>query len=293
MQLCAVRIQLRADCLYPVVPRNMMKRSLFSVLAAAVCAVPLAAPAAPAAADPSSADPALTLDTETLQTPSMSVVPEPSGEAMPKLDVPSEDCSDCVAVTFDDGPSDETVRLLNILRDMDAKASFFVIGTGAELRPGILRRMLNDKHTIANHSRNHPPLSTLADAGIMNELDVTNADIKDAVFWGPRWLRPPYGDMDARVASIAGSRGLSLAMWDVDTNDWQHHNAATSCDIAVGQSQPGSIILLHDIHTESVDAVPCIIDGLRAKGLRPVSLDEMIPEPEAGRTYTNKFTPAS
>nr|VDG63569.1 Peptidoglycan N-acetylglucosamine deacetylase [Streptococcus thermophilus] len=270
-----------------------MKRSLLAVLVAAVWVAPLTAPAVPAVADASSAEPSLTFNAETLQIPSMSVVPEPSDAAMPKLEIPSADCSDCVAVTFDDGPSDETVRLLNILRDMDAKASFFVIGTSAELRPGVLRRMLNDKHTIANHSRNHPPLSTLADAGIMNELDVTTRDIKSAVYWGPRWLRPPYGDMDARVASIAGNRGLALAMWDVDTNDWQHHNAATSCNIAVGEAQPGSIILLHDIHPESVDAVPCIIDGLRAKGLRPVSLDEMIPKPAAGMTYTNKFTPAS
>lgn len=255
-----------------------MKRTVLSMAVALAACVGLAAPAA-AAPD--------------LKVPVTYVVPpQQRTEAKPpRVHIEPPACDDCVAITFDDGPSDETVRLLDILREKDVRASFFVIGTSAELRPGILRRMLFERHTIANHSLNHPPLTTLAEPGIANELDVTTGIIKDSVYWGPRWLRPPYGDMDARVASVAGSRKLALAMWDVDTNDWQHHNPATSCDIAVNQSVPGSIILLHDIHPESVDAVPCIIDGLRAKGLRPVSLDEMVPEVRPGMTYTNKFTP--
>ena len=99
-------------------------------------------------------------------------------------------------------------------------------------------------------------------------------------------MRPPYGSYDSRVASAAGERGMSLAIWDVDTADWQHRNPTTTCKRAVEGAREGSIILMHDIHQPTVDAAECVIDGLRAKGLNPVGLDEMIEHPEAGHVYT-------
>ena len=87
---------------------------------------------------------------------------------------------------------------------------------------------------------------------------------------------------------MARQRGLALALWDVDTADWQHRNPAMTCNIAVNNAKAGSIVLMHDIHAPTVDAVECVIDGLRAKGLRPVSLDEMVAKPEPGYIYTSK-----
>ncbi|WP_297851747.1 polysaccharide deacetylase family protein, partial [uncultured Corynebacterium sp.] len=117
------------------------------------------------------------------------------------------------------------------------------------------------------------------------ELDTTSDAINAATGSKPRWLRPPYGATNDRVAAVAGQRGMSLALWDVDTLDWQNRNADITCRKAVENAVAGSVILMHDIHPSTVDAAPCIIDGLRAKGLRPVTLDEMI-DPVPGRTYT-------
>ena len=100
-------------------------------------------------------------------------------------------------------------------------------------------------------------------------------------------MRPPYGATNNRVASVIGSRDQAVALWDVDTVDWRHRSTAKTCSIAVANAQAGSIILMHDIHPSTVNAAECIIDGLRAKGLHPVSLAELFEAPRAGVTYTS------
>lgn len=195
-------------------------------------------------------------------------------------------CTNTVAITYDDGPSPETTNhLLDILKSKNVKATFFAIGGNSDAFPEILRRERDEGHLVANHSYNHPQLNALSDDRIAAELDETDKAIEMALGSRPHWLRPPYGATDERVASIAGERGLSLALWDVDTVDWQNRNADITCRNAVDNAVPGSIILMHDIHPSTVDAAPCIIDGLREKGLRPVTLDELV-QPVPGHTYT-------
>ncbi|WKK61604.1 polysaccharide deacetylase family protein [Corynebacterium sp. P3-F1] len=196
-------------------------------------------------------------------------------------------CTNTVAITYDDGPSpDTTTRLLDILKSKNIKATFFAIGGNSDAFPEILRRERDEGHLVANHSYNHPQLNAISDERISAELGETDKAIESALGTKPHWLRPPYGATDERVASIAGQHGLSLALWDVDTADWQNRNADITCRNAVDNATAGSIILMHDIHPSTVDATPCIIDGLREKGLRPVTLDELV-QPVPGRTYTN------
>lgn len=197
-------------------------------------------------------------------------------------------CANCVAITYDDGPVADTNRLLDTLAQKNARATFFVTGANARQNPQTLRRMRDAGHTIGNHTDTHPQLPLLNDAALARELDTTSRSIHDATGQTPRWLRPPYGATNERVAGAAKQRGLALALWDVDTLDWQHRNTQTTCRVAVDNARAGSVILMHDIHRSTVDAAPCVIDGLRAKGLRPVALEEMIPQPAPGRTYTVK-----
>lgn len=213
----------------------------------------------------------------------VTVVPaqEPSPSPVPPK------CYNCVAITYDDGSvPGSTERLLDILKRKDAHATFFVVGRNANAYPQILRRIRDEGHTIGNHSVDHPDLARQSDAAIAAQLDGTNAALKKQAGVEPHWMRPPYGSYDSRVASAAGERGMSLAIWDVDTADWQHRNPTTTCKRAVEGAREGSIILMHDIHQPTVDAAECVIDGLRAKGLKPVGLDEMIKRPEAGHVYT-------
>lgn len=196
-------------------------------------------------------------------------------------------CYNCVAITYDDGPvPGSTERLLDILKRKGVHATFFVVGRNANANPQILRRIRDEGHTIGNHSFSHPDLARQSDGAIAAQLDDTDAALQKQAGLDPHWLRPPYGSHNPRVASAAGARGMALAVWDVDTADWQHRNPATTCKRAVDGAREGSIILMHDIHQPTVDAAECVIDGLRAKGLNPVGLDEMIKRPEAGHVYT-------
>ena len=196
-------------------------------------------------------------------------------------------CYNCVAITYDDGPvPGSTERLLDILKRKGVHATFFVVGRNANANPQVLRRIRDEGPTIGNHSFSHPDLARQSDGAIAAQLDDTDAALQKQAGLDPHWLRPPYGSHNPRVASAAGARGMALAVWDVDTADWQHRNPATTCKRAVDGAREGSIILMHDIHQPTVDAAECVIDGLRAKGLNPVGLDEMIKRPEAGHVYT-------
>lgn len=217
------------------------------------------------------------------ETVPVTVVPA----AEPTLSPNATNCSNCVAITYDDGPVPGTERLLDIFKRKNAHATFFVVGNNVNANPKILRRIRAEGHTIGNHSYSHPDLARQSDGTIGSQLSDTSAAIEKQSGVKVHWVRPPYGSYDGRVINASKARGLSLAIWDVDTMDWSHRDTARTCSIAVNQAQAGSIVLMHDIHEPTINAAECIIDGLRAKGLRPVSLDEMIKDPVPGRVYTH------
>ena len=195
------------------------------------------------------------------------------------------DCANCVAITYDDGPGAETNRLLDKLKAKNAHASFMVIAPSAEQHPELLKRMKAEGHTIGNHTKSHRQLNTLSYEQVSQEIDAGNAAIKKATGQGTRWVRPPYGATNATVDQATRDKGVSQALWDVDTVDWKDRNSDHVCSSAVQGARAGSIILMHDIHPTTVDAADCVIDGLRAKGLEPVSLDRLLRTPVPGKRY--------
>ena len=195
------------------------------------------------------------------------------------------DCANCVAITYDDGPGAETNRLLDKLKAKNAHASFMVLAPNAEQHPELLKRMKAEGHTIGNHTKSHRQLNTLSYDQVSQEIDAGNAAIKKATGQGTRWVRPPYGATNATVDQATRDKGVSQALWDVDTVDWKDRNSDHVCSAAVQGARAGSIVLMHDIHPTTVDAADCVIDGLRAKGLEPVSLDRLLRTPVAGKRY--------
>ena len=195
------------------------------------------------------------------------------------------DCANCVAITYDDGPGAETNRLLDKLKAKNAHASFMVLAPSAEQHPELLKRMKAEGHTIGNHTKSHRQLNTLSPEQVSQEIDAGNAAIKKATGQSTRWVRPPYGATNATVDQVTRDKGVSQALWDVDTEDWKDRNSEHVCSSAVQGARAGSIVLMHDIHPTTVDAADCVIDGLRAKGLEPVSLDRLLRTPVAGKRY--------
>ena len=197
-------------------------------------------------------------------------------------------CSNCVAITYDDGPGELTGQLLDTLKAKDAHASFMVLAPNANAHPELLRRMKAEGHTVGNHTASHRELDKLSPGQVDGEIKAGATAIKAATGVSPRWLRPPYGATNNTVTNAAKANGQAQALWSVDTLDWKDRNTEHVCSAAVDGAQPGAIILMHDIHPTTVAATNCVINGLRAKGLEPVSLDRLIPNSEPGKQYLNR-----
>ena len=212
--------------------------------------------------------------------------PAPSAPA-PTQDQPA-DCSNCVAVTFDDGPAASTNQVLDILARKHATASFFVLAPKVRANPGVVHRMRAAGHTVGSHTAAHRDLTKLPQPEVRREVKEGSRAIAEVTGASPRFVRPPYGALNATVSGVAREHGQSVVLWDVDTLDWKHRDPARTCKTAVDQARAGSIVLMHDIHPTTAQAVECVIDGLRAKGLRPASLDQMLPQSAPGKTYTTR-----
>ena len=183
-----------------------------------------------------------------------------------------------IALTFDDGPAAATTpKLLEILREKNVKATFFMIGKNVAAHPLIAKEVADDGHEIASHSWSHPHLSKMTEAAVTAELQKTEDALLAATGRTPRYLRPPYGDFsNAQRQWVHEKFGYEFIFWSVDPEDWRKPGVSAVVSRVVSATGSGSIILLHDIHADSVSAVPAIIDQLRAKGYKFVTVSALL-----------------
>ncbi|TDQ52397.1 polysaccharide deacetylase family protein [Actinorugispora endophytica] len=202
----------------------------------------------------------------------------------------SVDCSSpdskCVALTFDDGPGARTGELLDMLAGKDARATFFVTGEPVREHPLLVRRAYAEGHEIANHTVRHPDLTTLSAEGVDAELRTVNALIRRETGYTPDLMRPPYGATDDTVAEVSAEHGMAEILWSVDTNDWRDRDSGVVSKRALDAVQPGSIVLMHDIHSTTVDAVPSILEGLDERGYTMVTVGQLLGDTEPGTSYS-------
>jgi len=183
-----------------------------------------------------------------------------------------------IAMTFDDGPSATlTPKLLDILAAHHIKATFFVIGENVAQHPEIVARAAREGHEIGNHSWSHPNLAKMSDAGVRNQLQRTDDAIKSATGSHPTFLRPPYGSITEREKRwIHDEFGYRIILWDVDPYDWKRPGPAIVRNRILKETRPGSIVLSHDIHPGTIEAMPSTFDELQAKGFKFVTVSELI-----------------
>lgn len=195
----------------------------------------------------------------------------------------------CVALTFDDGPGEYTGRLLDMLDSHRVKATFFVVGQMvAADKEGNVRRIAAAGHELGNHSWSHAQLTRLSTGALRYELDHTQDLVEHLTGVRMRVMRPPYGSTDGRVATETKHEGLAQILWNVDTLDWRDRVASTVSSRA-SKAKPGSIVLMHDIHKSTVDAVPSLLKRLSGKGYTFVTISELYGKPPApGRKYTER-----
>src|SRR5213080_295315 len=183
-----------------------------------------------------------------------------------------------VAMTFDDGPSAKlTPKLLDLLAAHHIKATFFLIGQNVAENPEIVAREVREGHEIANHSWSHPNLAKMSDDGVRGQLRKTEDAIRSAIGNRPTLMRPPYGSISTRQKKwINHEFGYKIVLWDVDPLDWRRPGPNVVCNRIVKNTRAGSIVLAHDIHPGTIEAMPCVLNQLEAKGFKFVTVSELI-----------------
>ncbi|WP_017611565.1 polysaccharide deacetylase family protein [Nocardiopsis salina] len=186
----------------------------------------------------------------------------------------SMDCArlKCVALTFDDGPGEHTDRLMDILDEYDARATFYVLGELVGEHPEALERMDEEGHELGNHTWQHDDLAELPPEEVRQDIARTNDAISEITGAEPPTIRPPYGSVDDTVSGVVDQ---PIILWDVDTQDWQSRDSDKVAEHALTNAETGSVVLFHDIHGKSVDAVPDVLDGLHEEGYHFVTITDL------------------
>jgi peptidoglycan/xylan/chitin deacetylase (PgdA/CDA1 family) len=199
-------------------------------------------------------------------------------------------------MTFDDGPQEKlTPKLLDLLAQHHIKATFFLIGQNAAEYPDLVAREAREGHEIGNHSWSHPNLAKMSDEGIRRQLRQTEDAIKQATGKRPTLMRPPYGSISARQKQwIHEEFGYQIILWDVDPLDWKRPGPSVVTNRILRETRPGSIVLSHDIHPGTIEAMHDTLNQLEAKGFKFVTVSELIamakpetPAPAAVRSQTS------
>ena len=183
-----------------------------------------------------------------------------------------------VAITFDDGPHPEnTPRLLDMLKERRIKATFYVVGNMVKYSPQLIRRMIAEGHEIGNHTVTHGNLARMSDDALRKELQAAHDQIIAETGVTPRTMRPPGGAIKkSQKELMLREFGYPTILWSVDPEDWKRPGPAVVTSRLVNGASPGGILLVHDLHKPTVDAMPSTLDQLLAQGYEFVTVTELI-----------------
>ncbi len=211
--------------------------------------------------------------------------PKQGGKPLPSPDKPKEDVKPRprVALTFDDGPDNKyTEQILDVLKEYDAKATFFLVGTQVKKYPDMAKRIVEEGHAVGNHSWSHGDLTKLSATQRAEQIDKAQQIIEQATGVSPRLMRAPYGALSKDVLATIHEDRMKHVAWTVDTRDWAGSSVEDMYKNVMANTRDGGIILMHSFggrknaleHT--VKLLPKIIEDLRAKGYELVTVEEMI-----------------
>ena len=191
-----------------------------------------------------------------------------------------------VALTFDDGPNPQTTPVaLELLKKYKAKGTFFMVGRSVAGNEDLIKQVVAEGHQIGNHSWDHPVLTKLSLEKAKKQINDTTEALKKASGQDVHVMRPPYGAINGAIQAAVDQ---SFILWDIDTLDWKNRNTASIMK-EVRKAQPGSIILMHDIHQTTIDALPLILQYLTEQGFEMVTVDELMGDQlELHQSYTNR-----
>ncbi len=194
-----------------------------------------------------------------------------------------------IALTFDDGPSDHTPRLLDLFKKYGGKGTFCIYGGAISGREAILKRTADEGHDIVNHTYNHYDLPNCDEKTVVYQLIATSSEIKSITGRDCHLMRPPGTNFNDTVCRILEKLGMGVLTWSIDTEDWFTKNADAVHDVIMERADDGEIVICHDSHGTTVDAMERVIPELVSAGYQLVTVSELMAHSgkpfEAGKVY--------
>lgn len=184
-----------------------------------------------------------------------------------------------ITVSFDASwGGDQTLRILDLLDEYNAKATFFLVGIWVDKYPELVKEIYARGHEIGNHSDSHPEMSKLSGAQIIQELDGCSDKIEALTGERPTSFRPPYGDYDNEVVTVSRSEGYEVVQWSIDSLDWKNKGVDDLIRRATNNVQKGDIILFHNDSKYILDALPTILKTYQEQGFTMIPAREILLE---------------
>lgn len=263
-----------------------MKKGLICILLCAaltLCGCMQQASAAPSAEPEASEIPSEVLAPvieEVVITPAPTSAPAPTPELTPESTPEPEVGIDperpMLALTFDDGPRAETERLLDAFAQYGGKGTFFVVGNAIGKYESTLKRIAEEGHELGSHTWSHVELKGLSQSEIAEQIDRTAQRVYDITGVQMTTLRPPYGAYDKNLKAVAAEKGIALINWSIDTEDWKRKDGVKVYEYIMETACDGAIILCHDRHSTTVDAMEQAIPALIEQGYQLVTVTELL-----------------
>ncbi len=209
------------------------------------------------------------------------------GQVVSKKEMDIDRDKPMVALTFDDGPGKRTEELLDALEKYDAHATFFMLGQKVSQYKDAVKKMKKIGCELGSHSFNHPNLTKMGPDAIQKQMNDTNDKLEEAAGSKATVMRPPYGAINDTVKANVG---LPMILWNIDTLDWKTRDAKKTVDTVMKQVGDGDVILMHDIHSETVDAALDLIPRLEDAGYQLVTVSELAAAKEKKLKNGGKYT---
>ncbi len=194
-----------------------------------------------------------------------------------------------VALSFDDGPSEYTQQVLDVLTENGCLATFFMVGTSMDKMPEMVKTVYDSGCEVGLHTWRHNDLNQMSADAIVRNLQLCQNIVQAQTGETAKWLRPPYGRVGPSAYGACRALGMYIATWTIDTRDWETQNADKICKEVFGQLHNGAIILFHDTHTATVEALKTILPELKARGYQVLTVDQLMSFRESLRSDTHYY----
>lgn len=181
-----------------------------------------------------------------------------------------------IALTFDDGPTKLTPKILKILSQEGVPATFFMLGWRARANPEMVKKVSQAGNEIGAHTFNHRELSKLKPSQQKKEIALTIKFLQKYSQQPVLWIRPPFGKYNSSTLKICRKMKRGIALWSVDSLDYQRKGVKQIIKNTVHQTKNGSVILMHETTTQTVAALPKIIRALKKRGFKFVTFSQLM-----------------